>query len=113
MQHQRPRANRDMQDTINAQYDIAFLSSYGKAFHTRDQTYMQRQEFLFRSNMAEQMARFSNIPQTNYTIIMPLGSTTQSLIMPNSNDISLSPQPRLSSFSHSIIRAHEEQQQLV
>ena len=58
---QRPRANRDVHDIVSVQYQIALDSPYGSAFHTRDASYMRRQEFLFRSNMAEQLARFGRL----------------------------------------------------
>jgi len=54
----RPRANREIHDEVTRQYNIALLSPYGSAFHKRHATYMRRQEFLFRSNMAEHLARF-------------------------------------------------------
>jgi hypothetical protein len=90
-QQHKPRANRLMQNEINMQYEIALLSPYGKAFHSRDQSYFEQQKFLFLSNMAEQLARFGNIPHTDYTTVMPLSTSTQSL---------------------TIIDLHEEQQQL-
>jgi hypothetical protein len=54
-----------MHDIITEQYNIALLSPYGSALHTRDQTYRHRQEFLLRSNMAEQLARFGSILDTD------------------------------------------------
>jgi hypothetical protein len=100
-----------MQNEIDKQYKIALISPYGKVFHSRDQSFFEQQKFLFRSNMAEQLARFGNIPKTDYTTVMPLGSTSQSLIMHNDTDISRT-HDAMSSFSQRIIDAHEEQQQL-
>lgn len=98
---QRSRANQTIHDIITAQYNIALFSPYGQALHTRDPTYQRQQEFLFRSNMAEQLARFGHIPDTDYSLIVP------------STRVSPHPTPRpVSPFSQGLVLAHAEQQQL-
>jgi hypothetical protein len=108
----RPRANRQVHDMVTEQYDIALLSPYGTAFHTRDATYLRRQEFLFRANMAEHLARFGETPTTDYSLIVPPTLVSRSLIPHYSLPEDVLPPRQLSPFSRGIILAHESQQQI-
>jgi hypothetical protein len=101
--------NRALQHVVNEQYDIALLSPYGQALHTRDATYMRRQEFLFNANIAERLARLGNTSIINYDELPPLSTSSRSIL--TMHDSSLLPNSP-SSYSHGIIRAHEEQQKL-
>ena len=108
----RPRANRDVHDIVTEQYHIALHSPYGSAFHTRDATYMRRQEFLFRSNMAEQLARFGRTPHTDYSSILPPTLVSRSLVLDNNTSINSPPPHSVSPFTQDLINAHETQQQI-
>jgi hypothetical protein len=108
----RPRANREIHDEVTRQYNIALLSPYGSAFHKRHATYMRRQEFLFRSNMAEHLARFGETPTTDYSLIVPPTLVSRSLIPNYSLAADVLPPRPLSPFSRGIILAHESQQQI-
>ena len=108
----RPRANRDVHDIVTEQYNIALHSPYGTAFHTRDATYMRRQEFLFRSNMAEQLARFGRTPQTDYSSILPPTLVSRSLVLGSNASITGSPTRSSSLFTQDLIHAHETQKQI-
>jgi hypothetical protein len=101
--------NQSLHKVVDEQYDIALLSPYGQALHTRDATYMRRQEFLFNANIADRLARLGNTSIINYDELPPFSASSRSLM--TMNDISLLPQPQ-SSYSHGIITAHEEQQAL-
>lgn len=80
---QRSRANQAIHNMITTQYNVALHSPYGRALHTRYSTYMRRQEFLFRSNMTEQLARFGRVPVTDYSSIVPPTLASRSLILKN------------------------------
>jgi len=108
----RPRANREIHDEVTRHYSIALLSPYGSAFHKRHATYMRRQEFLFRSNMAEHLARFGETPTTDYSLIVPPTLVSRSLIPNYSLAADVLPPRPLSPFSRGIILAHESQQQI-
>jgi len=108
----RPRANRQVHDMVTEQYIIALLSPYGTAFHTRDATYLRRQEFLFCANMAEDLARFGETPTTAYSLIVPPTLVSRSLIPIYSLPADVLPPRPLSPFSRGIILAHESQQQI-
>ena len=108
----RPRANRDVHDIVTEQYNIALHSPYGSAFHTRDATYMRRQEFLFRSNMAEQLARFGRTPQTDYSSILPPTLVSHSLVLGINTSITGPPPRSVSPFTQDLTNAHEIQKQL-
>ena len=82
------------------------------AFHTRDATYMRRQEFLFRSNMAEQLARFERTPRTDYSSILPPTLVSRSQVLDNSTSIDFNPPRSVNPFTQDLINAHETQQHI-